>query len=525
MKLVIKKAAALLCGAILLAQMALIQVFAAQTVTFSLSCTPYTPGSSITVSCNVDTAPDIGGFVMELQCDKSVFAYTENSFKSANTALMDAAVHYNSATGVLHIVWETAAGTGLHTAGNLFTVNFKVAESASAPSYVFTPRITECYTADPVPKNLRVAGVQGTSLCNASAAALALIQKINAIGSVTADDACLQKILEAEAAYKALSALERRQVTNYSSLLAAREEYDLLHAQAIETAEKQAADAYRSAYAVILGKTVETLALNDKTTLEAALTAWNNLSTNAQKALLIDEKNHLNKLNTRMQELIKIEQGRLKEEELKKEALDFKQNLNHDWAQVLSLTPETVTPDFAEPVGLALQAANGYCLMNSYCNIYLKDEINLLNSLADKIAELKGADENTGFNAATFLKYYGWLTQKSVNDVTLADAEDIKVAYQLIQLLDAAAQAELNDVFAKLETFMVKIASLEAEQPDDEPRVVTITETVNSEVLVPGSSTYNMQTGSSDVWFTGGNIDALRQFKILLLVIRLASQR
>ena len=70
----------------------------------------------------------------------------------------------------------------------------------------------------------------------------AVIEKIDAIGTVEYNDVSLAKILEAEAAYNALTAEQKEQVSNYGTLLAARKAYDLLAADNEDTSRLTVTD-------------------------------------------------------------------------------------------------------------------------------------------------------------------------------------------------------------------------------------------------------------------------------------------
>ena len=495
-----------------------INASAAEQVIFKLKCGNLAPGNETTVICSVDNAPHIGGFTIQISCDKDNFKYVEKSFKAAHSVMDDATVKYNSTTGTLYVVWETGAGEGITQSGDLFSFKFLASETLREEQYVFPMKVTECFTDDAVPKNISVGTYKGVATLSLPQNVKNLIAKIAEIGTVEYTDNCLVKIVECETVYKSMKASERSQISNYKTLIEARNTYNELAQKALEDMEKAAAQKYRETYADILSKTVKTLVLADKQVLTDARDAWNALPTSTQKALLINEKNLLNKLNARMIELEKIEQGRLEEEELKKEALAFKAALYKDWGQVLSLTVDTVTTDYSGTIGLALSAADGYCLMNSYCNEFLKDEIDLLNKLSKKVAELSGEDTTEGFNAQTFLKYYGYLMKKTADELTLSDVQDIKVAYQLMQLLDAQSQAELSKEVALLDEFMIKVSELEAQANADGTVIATSdTKTVINTVRVKGDSTYSMSTSGSDAVFAvpNDNIKQLTLFGIL----------
>ena len=488
----LKRIASVAVCLLLLTQFALINVFAVETVIFTLDCGSFSPGNEVTAVCGIDNAPGIGGFVIKIQLPEG-FNYVNKSYEAAHDVMDDANVRYAEDKGLLYVVWETSAGKGISKKGDIFTVKFLADISATNESYDFTFDVNECYTDDVSPKNIAVKTVKGVAMRGINAAVSAVIKKINEIGTVEYTEVCLSKIIAAEEAYKALTVAERRAVSNYQTLLDARNTYEKLASETFAAQEKAAAQNWRETHKAILDKTIETLVLSDKANLEKAIAAWNELPTNTQKALLIEDKNLLNKLAVRMEELEKINEGKIKEEALKKEALEYEKKLKEDWAQLFSLSVDTVTADYAQPVNIALTEANGYCLMNSYCNEYLKEEIEFLTALSEKIAGINGESTDSGFNAASFLKNYGYLMAMSVEDITVDDIEDIRIAYQLLSLLDAQSQAELIKEKELLEKFMQRADELESENADGND-----SQTITQTITVPGASTYNMQLSDPD---------------------------
>lgn len=530
----VKKVAAIAVAAFLTLHFAAIQTFCAEAVNFSLECGKLNAGSDLTVICSVNQAPHIGGFVMQIVCEKEAFSYVEKTFSASNSIMDDADVNYNESSGMVTVVWETAAGSGLTEGGDLFSLKFRADKVLSKSEYNFSLKVAECYTDDAVPKNIRISANGCVANYTVSGAVAELISKINSIAPVTYTDECLQKIAAAEQMYKELLPSQRRQVTNYSDLISFRAQYDKLAQQALQNEEKAAAQAYRDAYAAILSKTVSDLALEDKEAVNTALDAWNSLPTNAQKVLLIDEKNHLNKLKTRIDELVKMAEDEAKREqierELKEEAAGFKREFDAKWGQILSLTVDTVTSDYAEVLSLAKAEADTYCIMNSYCNEYLKDEITLIDSLIEKLGE----DSETGvagITVSSFLKNYGYLSALSPENVTANDAEDIKLAYQFIQLLSADAVSKLGNMPSHIEELMLAVDNLEESGEADIQTAIddalsafkaslpaTSIETITNTVMVPGGTVYDIQSSDGETVYAVSKSAEIHTIFILCIV-------
>ncbi|MBQ9965837.1 MAG: hypothetical protein IJP22_03830 [Clostridia bacterium] len=478
-------------------------VNAAEAVTFSLDCEDYLPGNEITAICSVKDVTSIGGFVIKVNVPQE-FSFVNDSFVAINETITDANVRFAEQTGILYVVWETSAGKGIKADGDIFKVRFR-AVTAVAESYDFPFEVTECYTDDLSPKNIITQTQKGVTKLATNSKITSVIDKINAIGTVKYTDECAQKIIAAEEAYRSLMVAERKAVSNYQKLLDARNAYEELAKKHIEDSEIKAAEAFRKTHKAILSKTVKTLKISDKKSLEKALKEWMELPSNTQKALLIEEKNLLNKLSTRMKELEKIAEDELAEKELKEEAKKYEKQLKKDWKQIFALTTKTVSPAFKQAIENALTEAEGYCLMNSYCEEYLSDEIKFLNSLLEKVKELEEEENQPDvFNAEKFLKHFGYLFEMSVDDITADDIEDIRIAYQLLQLLDAESLSKLSKEAALLDQFMAKADELEqAEQEsveDTDSLISDGTDKVITQIqTVPGGSVYNIQTEETDV--------------------------
>ena len=514
----------------LVCQLFMIRSFAAEAVAFSLDFGKLTAGNDLEITCSVNKAPHIGGFVMKMTFDKDVFRYVENSYSAKQSKLKDADLNYNAKNGCLTVIWETQANKGLTTAGKLFSVKIKASTVLNSSEYEFGFKVTECYTDEAVPKNIRISSNGGKAVPSTEQKVQELIDKINSISPVTYSDECLAKIAVCEQLYKELTASERRQVTNYQDLLNFRAEYNKLAKQALEDSEKAAAEAYRTKYSSVLNKTVDQLVLSDKEDVEAAIAAWEALPTNAQKALLINEKNHLNKLKKRIDELVKADEDGKKQEEmereLREEAMRYKEAFDAKWEQILSLTPDTVTFDYAEVLSIASSEADTYCKMNSYCNEYLKDEMNLISSLINAIGG--GESEDTsGISLSTFLKNYGYLSALKESDVTLSDAQDIKLAYQFLQMLSPESLSKVEKLSNHISLLFKAVEALEKSGADSDGDSFkdrlpdTSLEDISNTITIPGGSIYNIQTKNGDIRYASSGLyssHSLLTLSILTLV-------
>ncbi|GHV25762.1 hypothetical protein AGMMS4952_04370 [Spirochaetia bacterium] len=251
--------------------------------------------------------------------------------------------------------------------------------------------------------------------------------------------------LSAEA--KALLSAEK------SNLDALKAKVDALKAAENATpADTSTATAFKTAHSVVLGKTVDTVAIADEAAVTAALTAYNALSAGA-KLLVSVEKNKLDILKAKIDEL-KAAAGNPAQEA----ADTFK--TTH--AAILAKTVDTVAISDEADVDAALAS---YGALSADAKGLLTAEKTLLDSLKAKIEALKAETGNPAQEAAdTFKTTHAVILEKTVDTVAISDEADVDTALAAYELLSADAKDLLTAEKTLLDSLKAKIDELKANQ-------------------------------------------------------------
>lgn len=151
--------------------------------------------------------------------------------------------------------------------------------------------------------NARSAYEQQVSAWNKAAqtAADPVIQKIDAIGTVTKDSG--DAIKEAEDSYAALTVAQKKWVTNYSTLTKARAAYDEI-LESLKSDDEKAADKVTKQIEALPSS--EKLTRNDKAAVQSARSAYNALTDAQLKYVKAETVSHLKAAEDRIAELDKI---------------------------------------------------------------------------------------------------------------------------------------------------------------------------------------------------------------------------
>jgi uncharacterized protein (UPF0332 family) len=186
------------------------------------------------------------------------------------------------------------------------------------------------------------------------------------------------------AAYNALSAAAKALLTDEKTTL------DNLKAKIEDLKATTAADAFKDAHGAVLGKTAESIAIDDEALVDAALTAYNALSA-AAKALLGTEKTTLDNLKVKIEELTTATAA-----------------FRTAHSVVLAKTVDDIAISDETTVDAALAAYNA---LNVQVQALLVTEKTTLDGLKAKIEELKAA------TVSTVEAMQSYLAGKEANDV------------------------------------------------------------------------------------------------------------
>ena len=203
------------------------------------------------------------------------------------------------------------------------------------------------------------------------------------------------------------------------------------------------AEEFLTNQATILAKTVDTIAVGDKSDVNTALTAYDSLSDGAKAVEgVVDAKSLLDSLAAKITEL-----------EVAAEAEEFLTNQ----ATVLAKTVDDIAVSDKSDVNAALTAYDS--LSDGAKAVQgVVDAKSLLDSLAAKITELEVAAE-----AEEFLTNQATILAKTVDDIAVSDKSDVNAALTAYDSLSDGAKAVQDVVDAKslLDSLAAKITELE----------------------------------------------------------------
>jgi hypothetical protein len=207
---------------------------------------------------------------------------------------------------------------------------------------------------------------------------------------------------------------------------------------------REAADAFQATHAAALAKTLDTVAVGDEAAVDAALTAWEDLSADA-KTLLDAEKTLLDSLAAKINELIAAQT-------LKEVADSF--TAAH--AAALARTPDTITVGDEATVDAALAAYAAYAALNPDATALLNTEKTLLDSLKYKIDALKATREA----ADAFQAAHAAALARTLDTVAAGDEAAVDGALTAWEGLGAEVKTLLGPEKTLLDSLKARIAVL-----------------------------------------------------------------
>ena len=367
------------------------------------------------------------------------------------------------------------------------------------------------------------------------------IKLIYAIGTVEYTEECKNKIQKASEAYSALNAEQKSQVTNYSVLLKAAQDYRKLQNQALSDAEiaaqvKKFKQDHKEALDLNMAKieaAEDKMALLNKVT--AALDAYDALPTGAQ-AQLISQRTTLKIYSSKLKEILKSqleeEERRRQEEEYKKEAAEYvekfrKENkftLERKLSEVIVLDESVVLNTNSQ-----LQALLSIDGVGVYINEATKSEQAHIKALLDRITELKAA-ENPEIadeikKAQAFKEQFSYVLSLKEDNLTYDDVFEVQLAYMVLDMMDAKVKDLLKSETELINALYQKSLTLSPSDDDsdnNETRVEYITKTVTETVTTPGATKVITKNGGADMKLRVNN-SAMSVFVIVLLILAAVS--
>ncbi len=425
---------------------------------------------NVDVVLNLSAEVEVNGIEITVEFDDRMFDYNVGSAKAAYNALKNATIYYNG-SGKVEFVWTNLEGVTLPTNQSLFTLSLVVAEDASASSSQVFAYMDRLYQSEVVDGQIVPAAIDCTTgtapiftVVGADQDVKNAINLIAAIGQVTYDAECMDRISAAANAYHTLTVTQKEQVTNYRVLVAAQEMYRTLQAGGILPADVQALiDGFLQEHSEVLSLTTEIIsntsdpvALYDKIT--AALEDYANLTSPHAQAELVGERTMLRRYQALLQEKVDQLLNEQQEAEYKRQAEEEAAKFREDFEYTLSLTTETVRT-FDE--GNVTQAWNSYEAISDlrgvgpYFAELMVEEAALMRDLKAKIAELK-IEENPEIaqeilNAQKYKEQFATILALKPEDLVYEDVLDVSLAYMMLEMLDDATLALLEEEQAIVE--------------------------------------------------------------------------
>lgn len=496
---ILKKTVSLLAVLCLLASVFALPAYAAAEPKFYCKDLSGKLGDTITVTVGVEgTYKDVGGLNISLEFNADQLSFIDGSRKLlCSTMKKDDFNADSSASGRVSLLYTSYDGGTV--SGDIVSYRFKVIKSTESLKIKvkemfkndasFTNILSKAVVLDPGPDIMDNGAVKDVT------------EKIAAIGTVTLTDECKQKIDAARAAYNKLTYGEKQAVTNYAVLTAAEIRYNALKAGENEAVEE--AQRFKTENSEILSKTADTVTIADEEKISNALAAWSVLSPDA-KIRVVNEKNLLNSLKTKVEDLKKTEE---EQKALLKEAQDFLNEFKSNYGNLLKIKYEDIEANYYEAFYTALNELKNYEDMNSKFSEVAANEIALVTKYYKRALELKAKEDEIKDpykdEAEAFQTKYGWILGMKPEDATLDDLPDIAVAAYAYSLLSDGAKKLLPNAETHLSALMTAAENAVSDQ-EKEIETVTVDRIIEKTVEKPsadnsGTDASNQQKGKVSV--------------------------
>ena len=222
------------------------------------------------------------------------------------------------------------------------------------------------------------------------------------------------------------------------------------------------------------------------------------------KIRVVNEKNLLNSLKTKVEDLKKTEK---EQKALLKEAQDFLNEFKSNYGNLLKIKYEDIEANYYEAFYTALNELKNYEDMNSKFSEVAANEIALVTKYYKRALELKAKEDEikdpSKDEAEAFQTKYGWILGMKPEDATLDDLPDIAVAAYAYSLLSDVAKKLLPNAEAHLSALMTAAENAVSDQ-EKETETVTVEKIIEKTVEKPsadnsGTDASNQQKGKVSV--------------------------
>ena len=463
-------------------------VSAAQSASFKMNdVNNIGAGQEFSVNIYLDSPESIqiSGLNFVLSYDSEKLEYTENSLRSS----VFSGISSYSNNGKVSFVWEDSQNKTV-LKGSVISLNFRCKDSFNGNTQLKLDCIS-AYSCKYASNKLvfeeicpqgTIATANVTTGSDTDPAVAALIEKINAIGTVTATEECKNMLDALLAEYNALSYSNKKKVTNYSVLVAAYNKYTELCQN--DGALTEEINAFLIANSKALALRASTVTVDDKEIVNKALDDWDKLSVSA-KLKLTTQRSLLKNLLAIITELDAENQNRLEQERLQREAEQMAADFRSLNSWVLELKESDIMADHREGLQKALSELEEMEFFNDLAyQIFVKDgTIERLTKFYNKAKELYDAlhpaDAEYIDKAENFKASFGYILNVAPADLSYDDVADVNLAYMVYSFLDEKTKGYLKNEAALLDALM---SAADLLSPDDDEDGNSDTETVTETV-------------------------------------------
>ena len=463
-------------------------VSAAQSASFKMNdVNNIGAGQEFSVNIYLDSPESIqiSGLNFVLSYDSEKLEYTENSLRSS----VFSGISSYSNNGKVSFVWEDSQNKTV-LKGSVISLNFRCKDSFNGNTQLKLDCIS-AYSCKYASNKLvfeeicpqgTIATANVTTGSDTDPAVAALIEKINAIGTVTATEECKNMLDALLAEYNALSYSNKKKVTNYSVLVAAYNKYTELCQN--DGALTEEINAFLIANSKALALRASTVTVDDKEIVNKALDDWDKLSVSA-KLKLTTQRSLLKNLLAIITELDAENQKRLEQERLQREAEQMAADFRSLNSWVLELKESDIMADHREGLQKALSELEEMEFFNDLAyQIFVKDgTIERLNRFYNKAKELYDAlhpaDAEYIDKAENFKASFGYILNVAPADLSYDDVADVNLAYMVYSFLDEKTKGYLKNEVALLDALM---SAADLLSPDDDEDGNSDTETITETV-------------------------------------------
>lgn len=428
------------------------------------------PGSVFRVALVADQSiADIGGIQIKMGINTNAVEFRAESTECLIPASKGELMHNLSGSNVIAI-WDTADTESITApAGAIMAFYFVAKESGVQTEAAFTLEVKSLFTAAQKPIANTAAGSKVTiKPVTIPTADLALYRKLQTItypGSA-------EDIANAEKAYAKYSAAQINAFRSgypkeFGWYANARNEYNRLAGLAgIEAIEKEV-QKFLTDNAAALAMTPEKLTIANRAAIENLAKGYDALSSQAKARITAQQKDLIQKLKDRMEQLVEEAQAM---EDAKAEAAEYRKN----YALLWTVKPEHIEENFDTLPTLISEAISIHDdLLSEYAQALLKSERTHLATLQKEVDRLvaNNAEEKAILDAVKAFQER-WLAILGLNmdTVAITDGRALEMMIADIDAQPKNVQARLaarrQNAIRLLETIKIMIEESGGEQPN-----------------------------------------------------------